>query len=183
MAAGALVCLAVLLTDLVSDRFFYLLGPIMLLLVVALPALHVRQAGRSGWLGLVGCVLATMSAAVLAALMTVASVAQIVFGFDPEEYGAVFWVLMVGLFTFVVGVALFGIDTARVGVLPRWGAVLLAIGLPAVFMFDLFTGAFFGGEVHPLGTFVGFPIFAVGLIWLGYALWARRDTSASNPRT
>ncbi len=179
MAAGVLTCLTLLLTELVADGFFYLLGLIMALLVVALPTLYIRQAGRTGWLGLAGLIMSTTSALVLAVLLTAETVARAAFGFDPEEYGTVFWILAGGLLSFVAGAALFGLDTARAGVLPRWGAALFATGLPAVFVLDIFAGASFGGGATPPGRFIGTPLFAAGLIRLGYALW--KDTSDGGP--
>jgi len=178
MVAGPLLIAAVFLSELVHDQFFYLVGLVMLLLLVALPALHARQAGRSGRLGLVGFVLAMIGAAILTALFAVVGVAESLFGFDPDEAEFLFLILVVGFFAFLIGIVLFGIDTARAGVLPRWSGVLVALGLPLALVLDIITGAFFDGEeATPWGIYIGFPIFAIGLIWSGYALWSGR----SNP--
>jgi hypothetical protein len=176
MVAGPLLIAAVFLSELVHDQFFYLVGLVMLLLLVALPALHARQAGRSGRLGLVGFVLAMIGAAILTVLFTVVGVAEGLFGFDPDEAEFLFLILVVGFFAFLIGIVLFGIDTARAG-------VLVALGLPLALVLDIITGAFFDGEeATPWGIYIGFPIFASGLIWSGYALWSGRSAEEQSSR-
>jgi hypothetical protein len=183
MVAGPLLIMAVFLSELVHDQFFYLIGLVMLLLLVALPALHTRQAGRSRRLGLVGFVLAMIGAAILTVLFAVVGVAEGLFGFDPDEADFLFLILVVGFFGFLIGIVLFGIDTARAGVLPRWSGALVALGLPLALVLDIITGAFFDGEeATPWGIYIGFPIFAIGLIWLGYALWLGRSAEEQSSR-
>jgi hypothetical protein len=182
MAAGPVLIAAAFLSELVHDQLFYLVGLAMLLLLLALPALHARQAGRSGRLGLAGFVVAMIGAAILTVLFAAVGVAELLLGFDPDEADFLFPILVVGFFAFLIGIVLFGIDTARVGVLPRWAGVLFALGLPLALVIDIITGAFFDGEeTTPWGIYIGFPIFAIGLIWLGYALWSRRETSSEHP--
>jgi len=182
MAAGALLILTVLLTEFVADGFFYLVGLVFLLLVVALPGLQAQQAGRSGLLGRIGFSMALIGAALLAVLFAVVGVAETFFGFDPDESGSPLLFLAVGFFTFLVGIILFGIATARAGVLRRGAALLFTLGLPLALAIDILTGAFFGEEEEAAwGMYIGFTIFSVGLIWLGYALWSERGASAGQP--
>jgi hypothetical protein len=61
------------------------------------------------------------------------------------------------LFTFFIGWILFSIVTAWKAVLPRWGAILILIGLLADFI--------------PFGYFVAQPLAGIGIAWLGYAVW------------
>ncbi len=183
MAAGALLIVAFLLTEFVADDFFYLIGLVFLLLVVALPGLQARQAGRSGLLGRIGFFVSLLGAAFLVVLFAVVSVAEAFFGFDPEENAVAGLILIVSFIAFMVRVILFGIATARAGVLPRLAAVLLALGFPLALAIDMLTGAFSSEEESfPLGPIIGFPIFAVGLIWLGYALWFEKASSAQPSR-
>ena len=131
MVAGVIMIVAVLLIELGPDSLFYIMGLVTLLLLVALPALHACQAGRSGRLGLLGFVLAMIGAAILTVLLAVVGVAELIFGFDPDKVDFLFPILLVGFFALLIGSVLFGIDTARVGVLPRWAGVLLAVlGFP-----------------------------------------------------
>jgi hypothetical protein len=183
MVAGPPLIVAVFLSGLVHDQFFYLVGLVMLLLLVALPALHARRAGRSRRLGLVGFVLAMIGAAIWTVLFAVVKVAEGLFGFDLDEADFLFLILVVGFFGFLIGIVLFGIDTARAGVLPRWPGALVALGLPLALVLDIITGAFFDGEATtPWGIYIGFPIFAIGLIWAGYALWSGRSAEEQPSR-
>lgn len=70
----------------------------------------------------------------------------------------------------LVGIAAFGIATARANVLPRWAAVLFALGLPfgtaISFALELCCSVVF------VSAWSGLGIFGLGLIRLGHALWA-----------
>ncbi len=183
MAAGALLIVAFLLTEFVADDFFYLIGLVFLLLLVALPGLQARQAGRSGLLGRIGFFASLLGTAFLVILFAVVGVAEAFLGFDPEGNAIAGLILIVSFIAFMVGVILFGIATARAGVLPRLAAVLLALGFPLALAIDMLTGAFSSEEESfPLGPIIGFPIFAAGLIWLGYALWSEKASAAQPSR-
>ena len=182
MLSGALLIVFVLLLEVAPDGFFYLVILILLPLVVAIYGLHARQARQSGLLGRIGFVVALIGTGGLAVLFAVVGVAETLFGFDPDEGPAILGPLLFVLFlAFMVGMVLFGIATIRAGVLPRIAAVLFAFGLPAGFLIDVLTGAFFDEEATPWGFYIGPPAFAVGLIWLGYALWSGRGASADQP--
>ncbi len=181
MVAGALVIVLVLLSEALPEGFFFVFILVFLLLVAALLGLHARQAGRSGPLGRLGLVLALIGAGALAALFAVVGVAEALFGFDPDESAALGAVLLALFIAFIVGTVLLGVATIRAGVLPRWAAVLFAFGLPAGLAIDLLTGAFFEEEATPWGFYIGPPAFAVGLLWLGYALWSGRGTEGEQP--
>ncbi len=180
--SGALTIALVALSEVIPEGFFYLYILVLLLLVVALLGLHTQQSGRSGLLGRIGFVVALISTGGLAALFVVVGVVETLFGFDPDEGpGALGLLLFVLFLALIVGITLFGIATIRAGVLPRIAAVLFAFGLPVGFVLDLLTGAFFEEEATPWGFYIGPPAFAVGLIWLGYALWSGRGASADQP--
>lgn len=68
--------------------------------------------------------------------------------------------MMISLYTFLIGWILFSIVTARKAVLPRWGAILIIIGLIS--------------DVIPYGYYVAQPLAGLGIAWLGYALWQGR---------
>lgn len=65
---------------------------------------------------------------------------------------------------YCLGTLLFFGVSARVGVLPRWGCLLVAIGtVPLAF----------GALVWQGTDYVGAISVGVGYLWLGYALWTR----------
>ena len=182
MVAGTLVIVLVLLSEVLPEGFFFVFILVFLLLVVALLGLHTRQAGRSGLLGRIGFLLALIGAGALVVLFAVVGVAEAFFGFSPDESAAVGMLLFVLFIAFVVGIVLLGIATFRAGVLPRGAAVLFALGLPAGLVIDLLTGAFFEDEATPWGFYIGPPAFAIGLLWLGYALWSGRGAEEQSSR-
>jgi hypothetical protein len=146
-----------------------------LLLLLGLIGLYGRQAEKTGWLGLLGFVLAFigvtlesggnygsvtlmpyLAANVPDAITTmmnlapnVAPVAAIIFGLTMMASRA-------------LGFVLFGLATLRANVLPRWAGLLLSIGVLLAF----------GSGVSPLIGGVAAAIFGLGLVWLGYALWS-----------
>ncbi len=181
--SGALAIAFIVLSEVAPEGFFYLVILVFLPLVVALLGLHARQASRSGLFGRIGFVVALIGTGGLAVLFVVVGVAETLFGFDPDEGPAALGLLLFVLFlTFILGIALFGIATIRAGVLPRIAAVLFAFGLPVGLVTDLLSGAFFSEEATPWGFYIGPPAFAVGLIWLGYALWSEKASAAQPSR-
>jgi len=112
-------------------------------------------------------------------VFAVVFVAETFFGFDPDASALVGVVLFVAFIAFLVGIVLFGFATAKAGVFPRGVALLLTLGLLGALVIDLLTGAFFEEDATQWGYFVGLPVFAVGLIWLGYALRSGREESAA----
>jgi hypothetical protein len=80
---------------------------------------------------------------------------------------AVIAVLVVALGT--LGWPVFGVATLRAGLLPRWGAVLVTIGLPLSTMQNFLIKV--PGPIG--GVLLGF-----GLVWLGYALWSDKPAQA-----
>lgn len=182
MVSGALVIVFVLLSEVLPEGVFYVFILVFLLLVVALLGLHARQAGRSGLLGRIGFVLALIGAGALGVLIAVVGVAEAIFGNNPDESAAAGVLLFVLFVAFIVGIVLLGIATFRAGVLPRGAAVLFTLGLPAGLVIDLLTGAFFEEEATPWGFYIGPTAFAIGLLWLGYALWSGRGAEEQSSR-
>ena len=181
MLSGALLIVFVSLMQAAPDGFFYLVILILLPLVVAIYGLHARQARQSGLLGRIGFVVALIGTGGLAVLFAVVGVAETLFGFDPDGVATLGPLLFVLFLAFMVGIVLFGIATLRAGVLPRIAAVLFAFGPLAGLVLDLLTGAFFDEEATPWGLYIGNAAFAVGLIWLGYAVWSGRGAASDQP--
>jgi hypothetical protein len=160
--------------------------------VLGLTGLSVRQAERTGWLGVVGFVLLTLWMMIILGFSFVEAfvlphLAHVAPGFivgwmdmfngghSPVNMGALpaLWTLSAPLY--IGGGLLFGVATFRAGVLPRAAAVLLAVGTLAA----------------PLASQLSLtwqPKIAVlaglALAWLGFALLTehaspvvRRDAS------
>jgi hypothetical protein len=155
--------------------------------ILGMAGLYVRQAEKSGWLGLAGFVLLSLWFAfilgfsfvetfILPSLATTAP--TFVDGFmgmltstaSEMNLGVLPTIWMLTGPLYILGGLLFGIATFRAGILPRWAAGLLAVGTtvgPVV------------AALLPLAhqPKVAVPV-GVALVWLGYALWAERRAPA-----
>ncbi len=158
-----------------------------ILFLFGITGIYARQVEESGWLGLAGYLMFTISwtlqtafvfseAFILPVLATTApqfieSYLGIVNGHPgnmdlgalPAIYG------LVGIF-YLLGGLLLGIATYRARILPRWTAALLAITAvvtPAAALLP-----------HALQRLVAMPM-GVALAGLGYALWSERRGQAS----
>jgi hypothetical protein len=136
---------------------------------------------RAGWLGKVGFGLALLGSA--ATVIT-----SVGFAFPLPAYAAqqatpkplmelldpagplawLFYVTLAYVVLFVPGYVLVGISVMRSPGLPRWAGLLIALGILASFMGAGLPGLF-------IARIVGGVVFALGLMWLGYALWAPRS--------
>ncbi len=158
--------------------------------LIGLTGLYARQANEAGWLGLVSYLLfglffmhslplAYTEAFILPLLATEAPTfvegflgifndhpVQMNLGALPMLYA------LAGSVGYVLGGLLFGIATLRAGILPRWGAALLAIGAIAPFILGMLP--------HPLDRAFAVPM-GIALVWLGYALWSERSEQTSEP--
>lgn len=148
-----------------------------LLLLLGLVGLYSRQAEKTGWLGLLGFVLAFIGVTLesggnyssvtlmpdLAA--TVPDVLTTLMNRPPFAFPVA--VVIFGLTLMVsrtLGFLLLGVAILRADVLPRWAGLLLIIGVLLAF----------GSGVSPLIGSVAAAIFALGLAWLGYTLWTNQ---------
>jgi hypothetical protein len=153
-----------------------------LLFLLGMIGLYARQVEETGWLGLAGYLLLSLSwwlqtgyvfteTFILPVLATEAPgfvesflgifngvPGEMNIGALPTAYS------LVGLL-YILGSLLFGIATFRAGILPRWAAGLLivaALVTPAAALLP-----------HAIQRFAAVP-FGVALAWLGYALWSER---------
>jgi hypothetical protein len=158
--------------------FFFLLG---------ITGIYARQVEESGWLGLAGYLLFSLSWAlqtgfvfaeplILPVLATAApkfvdSYLGVVNGTPGEmNIGALVPIYsLVGIF-YLLGGLVFGIATFRARVLPRWPAGLLAV-------VAVLTPAA-GLLPHAIQRLAAVPM-GIAVAWLGYALWSERREQAS----
>lgn len=100
-------------------------------------------------------------------LPTVAEAAPDIVDTDPTG------LLAVGLFltfiVFAIGWLLFGLSSLLTNVLPRWGVVLLIIGVVLGFVLDALEAPF------------SFVVFGIALAWLGWALWSEESKAMPAP--
>ena len=132
----------------------------LLLVVVGMAGLVIRarHAGRFGVLGNTGAVVA----AVGAALPIIGGLIQgILYGGD---YPLMPYFVIPGVLALVVGFVLLGIALLLAGVLPRWTAVLLAVGSLAMLGFN---------DQNPQALLA----IPNGIAWVavGYVLWSGSD--------
>jgi hypothetical protein len=155
--------------------FFGLLG---------MTGLYVRQAAKSGWLGLVGYLLFSLWLVVVMGFSFVEAVVlpritsstptfvQSWMGMFTGPKGSfdlgalpTTWTLTAPVY--ILGGLLFGIATFRSGISPRWAGALLAVGTVLAPIAGLLPNASQPKVAVPVG---------VALAWLGYALWSERRT-------
>jgi hypothetical protein len=155
--------------------------------VLGLAGLYARQASKTGWVGLLGYLLlnlwlvlimgfsfveafllphvATTSPALVQAWMGMFNGPAGTF-----DLGALPTVWTTSGFLYVLGGLLFGVATFRAGILPRWAGALLAASTVLAPVAALLPNASQPKTAVPMG---------IALIWLGYALWAKRATAGS----
>jgi hypothetical protein len=158
--------------------FFGLLGMV---------GLYVRQAGKAGWLGLVGFILLAVWLAIVMGFSFVetfilpqvaAQFPAFVESFLNAFSGAAsevnlgvlptLWTLSAPVY--MLGGLVFGIATFRAGILSRGAAVLLAVGTVLTPV-----AAVLPPDLQPK---VAIPV-GLALAWLGYSLWSERRAQAA----
>jgi len=158
------------------------------LILPGLAGIYARQVEESGWLGLAGFLLYSLSW-LLTAPFTFAEVfilpllatkaPTFVEGFLGifSSAGATNFGVLTALWTltgllYMFGGALFGIATFRAGILPRWAAILLVVGSALAPVAALLPPEHEPKVAAPVG---------LALAWLGYALWSERREHAAEP--
>jgi hypothetical protein len=160
-----------------------------LLFLLGIAGIYARQVEESGWLGLAGFLLFSISwwlqtafvfaeAFILPVLATdvpkfvdgalgiaAGRASEVNLGALPALYG------LVGIL-YMLGGLLLGIATFRARILPRWAAGLLAVTAlvtPAAALLP-----------HTQQRLIGMPM-GLAVAWLGFALWAERRQDAPEP--
>ena len=140
-----------------------------LLMIVALLAMRSAQGKRDGALGRVGVVIAVTGAAILIVQHSIRTVYASILGDAAPDWLGILDLVGFPL-GFLLGCVLFGIAAIRARVLPRWSAVLFTIGLPLGLVIRISTD-----------SLLGFVLFGIGLLWLGYDLWSGTWVKAEAP--
>jgi hypothetical protein len=148
--------------------------------VLGLTGVHVRQAARTGWLGLAGFLMLELwlvlvlgfsfvEAFVLPHVAaTSPALVQAWMGMFNGPAGSfdlgvlpLLWTLTAPLY--ILGGVAFGVATFRAGVLPRWAGALLAVSTLAAPIAAFIPNAAQPKMAIPMG---------IALAWLGWALWS-----------
>ena len=161
-----------------------------LLGLLGMAGLYARQVEKAGWLGLTGYLLFSLFWALTVAfhfaeaffspvLATAApTFVEGFLGIVNGASGELNLGLLPAIYTangvcYILGGLLFGIATFRAGLLPRWAAGLLAIGI----VLPLLGSAL---VPHPFDRIFAVPV-GFALASLGYALWAERREQVAAP--
>ena len=164
-----------------------------LLFLLSWTGLYARQVKETGWLGLAGYLLLSLSwalqfafvfatAFILPLLATTAprfvdsllrSASGTVSGVNLGALPAIYTLVGIG---YILGGLLFGIATLRAGILSRWAAGLLAVAsaLPILFILPS-VAALIPPQIQHLAAM---PL-GIAVAWLGYALLTERREQAS----
>ena len=156
--------------------------------LIGLAGLYARQAEKSGWLGLAGFFLYSLSwvltlgytfAEVFILPLLATQAPAFVQGFLGAYFssGDPTFAILANLWTvtgvlYILGGLLFGIATFRAHILSRWAGSLLAVGSILSPLASLLPH-----EYQPL---VAVPV-GLGLAWLGYSLFSERQAPALEP--
>ncbi|MFY0544083.1 hypothetical protein [Brevibacillus sp. H7] len=134
----------------------------MAFLLLGLVGIYLRQMNAVGVIGFLIFIFTFIGAVLWAGHSWVnAFVIPVLEEFSPQILNNPPEQIMTGvaisLYPFFIGIMLFGIVTAWKAILPRWGALLLAV-VPIL-------------DFIPYGSYVSQPLAGIGFIWLGYSLW------------
>jgi hypothetical protein len=152
----------------------------MALLLLGLPGIVTRQATCAGWLGFVGFLLTFLGWFLLTGFYIVDDLIMSPWldALAPHVYAQWFFNPAVAATIHVVnlllgaGGVLLGVATMRAGVLPRWAGLLLIAAAVAAL----------GSFVNSNLTSVAVGLVALGLGWIGYALWSAQGESKAIPQ-
>lgn len=137
------------------------------LLLLSLPAMYAAQADATGVLGLAGHILFTLG--LLLPVMLAA--APLLHPSDNAPIGEHPLVFALGI-ALTLGLLLTGIATFQAEVFPRPAAILV-LGAMAGFFFVFFVAEFLPPAAGQVGTAIFGVLLALGLSWIGAAMWLR----------
>lgn len=135
------------------------------LLLLAMPAVYARQAVATGWLGLVAHAL--LSIGLLLPVVVAATPLLHPSISAPSGEHPVLFLLRIAL---TLGLLLTGAMTLQAGVFPRPAAILV-LGAAAGFFAVFFVAEFLPASFGQIATAIFATLLAVGLGWIGVALW------------
>lgn len=167
-----------------ASHAFHFVGA--LLLLVGLPGLYLRERERTGLAGLVGFLLAFLGTALFVGTGMSSTFLWPAIAFEAPTFvasgGAMFThplalgpILAARVFL-VLGFVWLGVVSFRAGVLPRWGSLLVVVGVVAT---NLPTEPV--GPVPWMIAVLGGVILSLGFVAWGWALWTGAPDHAESP--
>ena len=136
-------------------------------LLVSLPGMYAAQADASGMLGLGAHLLLQMGILLLVVIAATPLLHPTVT--EPPGENVVVFVLGIAL---TLGLLLTGVATLQAGVFPRAAGILL-LAATAGFFFVFFVAEFLPAVAGQVGSAFFGILLALGLGWIGVALWSR----------
>jgi hypothetical protein len=142
-------------------------------LILSCTIIHTAQARQAGLFGVLAYLISLFSLA-LSNVVTFLTLAELAGIREAHQASLGIWhpVMRTAVYGIFLGVTLLGVSVAITGVLPRWGGILLALGvslqLPAQYAMEI------AGQLFFLFTIGGSILYGAGLIWIGWALWSGR---------
>jgi hypothetical protein len=149
----------------------------VLLMQLGLVGLYARQVEKTGWLGLVGFVLAFIGTAVVGTILFMVSTmipliaAEAPAIFDQAMTPPPIFSLLVFILGFGLGYILFGVASMRARVFSRWTGLFLIIG---VSFFMVSEAPLFDRTLSHMIVTIGDVVFGLGFAWMGYTLWSEK---------
>lgn len=151
----------------------------VVLLHFSLVGFYALLSKDTGWVGLVGFILAFVGTSLVSSiLLFVSTVLPLIATEAPEIFEIASttpdFLVPVFIFGFGLGWMLLGGAIIRGTILPRWSGLLLIIGVILFVVSE--SGAFETSLSHLLVT-VGDLLFSLGLVWVGYSILFNKDMS------
>lgn len=180
MLAGLFIILWVITDVMDYDLFVAFVPAALLLLFLSFPAMHRSHGGRNGGLGKAGYWILMVSGGLFVLLAFTGLFIDLVLGKDPENLapaifgGPVFGVIF---FALMLGVLIFGIASVIAGRIPKLAGLFFLLGLPLGLFLD-FVIFQVGDEESGPGFYIGIPMFAVGIAWIGWWIWSGKGAGS-----
>ena len=142
-------------------------------LILSCTIIHTAQARHAGLFGVLAYLISLFSLA-LSNVVTFLTLAELAGIREAHQASLGIWhpVMHTAVYGIFLGITLLGVSIAITGVLPRWGGILLALGvslqLPAQYAMEI------AGQLFFLFIIGGSILCGAGLIWIGWALWSEK---------
>jgi hypothetical protein len=148
-----------------SSRISLLLLLSSVLLLLSLPAMYAKQASAASWLGLTAHIL--LQTGIL--LLVVEAATPLLYPSFTSAPGENLVVFLLGI-ALTLGLLLTAIATLRAGIFPRSAGIVL-LAATAGFFFVFFVAEVLPPQAGQLGAAFFGILLALGLAWIGLALW------------
>ena len=156
-----------------------------LFVLLGLPAMYAYQSRQAGKLGLIGFVLTFLGLATVEVGSAVldgsvrpwlagnpATQALVAQPLEAQMWAGFTTVFTIGFLMLNLGLIVYGIAMLRARVFPRWAALLIIVGVPAIFIL---------GSLSPLIGAKPEVLIFLGFAWCGVVLWSGKGATVTQP--